>query len=305
MKLTYFQCNIQNFGDDLNAWIWPRLLGDGFFDEDDSELFVGIGSIIYDNYPPEARKIVVGSGYGGYTPPPDAHDGSWEFAFVRGPRTADTLVIPRDKVVTDGAILLRAVEPPSPGPETPVIFIPHFQSLDRGNWEEACRIAGIRFVSPSGDVETVLSEIRGAKLVITESMHGAIIADALRTPWIAVTPIATDHRFKWTDWAESLDIDLRAHRLFPSTAREAWSTVTGGQGVGRWSRRMGESVFAAPANIALKHAAASALQRLARQEPQLSDDAAVARATERALAAVESVRIRYGRGGGLRGVVAQ
>ncbi len=305
MKLTYFQCNIQNFGDDLNAWIWPQLLGDGFFDEDESELFVGIGSIIYNNYPPEARKIVVGSGYGGYTPPPDAHDGNWEFAFVRGPRTADTLGIPREKAVTDGAILLRAVEPPPPGPETPVIFIPHFQSLDRGNWEETCRIAGIRFVSPSCDVETVLSEIGGAKLVITESMHGAIVADALRTPWVAVTPIATDHRFKWVDWAESLDIDLRAHPLFPSSAREAWSTLTGGQGFGRWSRRVGESVFAAPANIALKHAAASALQRLAQQEPQLSDDGAVSRATERALAAVEAVRIRHGRSNGLPGVATR
>ena len=289
MKLTYFRCNIPNFGDDLNAWIWPRLLEDGFLDEDDSELFVGIGSIIYDNYPAEARKIVVGSGYGGYTPPPDVHDGSWEFAFVRGPRTADRLGIPRDAAITDGAILLRAVELPPAGPESPVVFIPHFQSLDRGNWEETCGIAGIRFVDPSSDVETVLAAIRGAKLVITESMHGAIVADALRTPWIAVTPIAPVHRFKWTDWADSLDIDLRAHRLFPSSVREAWSTLTGCQGVGRWSRMAGNSALAVPVETGLKHAAAAALQRLAREEPQLSSDLSVTRATERALAAVKAV----------------
>lgn len=293
MKLTYFKCKRPNFGDDLNAYIWPRLLGDGFFDDDGREFFVGIGSIIYDTYPREARKIVVGSGYGGYTGPPDVHDGSWEFAFVRGPRTADVLGIPREKVVTDGAVLLRAVELPPAAAETPVVFIPHFQSLDRGNWKETCAIAGIRFVDPSGDVETVLAEIRGARMVITESMHGAIVADALRTPWVAVTPIAKEHRFKWRDWAESLDIPLRAHTLFPSTTREAWSALSGGQGMGRTTRRFDRSAVVAPLNLALRHAAARALQRLVRQEPQLSADAAIARATERALAAVEAVRRRH------------
>ena len=293
MKLTYFKCNIPNFGDDLNAYIWPRLLKDDFFDEDERELFVGIGSIIYDNYPQQALKIVVGSGYGGYTPPPDVHDGSWEFAFVRGPRTAEVLNIPRDNVVTDGAILLRAVELPTASPETPAIFIPHFQSLDRGNWKEVCAIAGIRFVDPTSDVETVLAEIQGARLVITESMHGAIVADALRTPWVAVTPIAKAHRFKWWDWADSLGIPLRAHKLFPSTTREAWSALFGTQGMGRRSRAFDRSPVAVPLNLGLKHAAARALQQLARQEPQLSDDAVIARATERAVAAVETGRLRH------------
>lgn len=290
MKLTYFKCKRPNFGDDLNAYVWPRLLGDGFFDDDERELLVGIGSIIYDTYPKEARKIVVGSGYGGYTGPPDVHDGSWEFAFVRGPRTADILGIPREKVVTDGAVLLRMVDLPVPAPETPVVFIPHFQSLSRGNWEETCATAGIRFVDPSGDVESVLAQIRGARMVITESMHGAIVADALRTPWVAVTPIAREHRFKWWDWAESLDIPLRAHALFPSTTREAWSALSGGQGMGRKSRAFDRSVAAAPFNLALKHAAARGLQRLAGQEPQLSADAVIARAAERAIAAVEAIR---------------
>lgn len=293
MKLTYFQCKIPNFGDDLNAYVWHRLMGEDFFDEDESELFVGIGSIIYDNYPKEATKIVVGSGYGGYTGAPDVHDGSWEFAFVRGPRTADVLNIPRENVVTDGAVLLRAIDPPKPRNTGRPIFIPHFQSLDRGNWKETCRLAGIPFVDPSDTVENVVGAIRGASVVITESMHGAIVADALRTPWVAVTPIAKEHRFKWHDWAESLDIRLRPHRLFPSSSREAWSAVTGGQGQGRRSRQFDRSAFAVPVNYGLKHAAARALQRLAEQEPQLSADTTIARATERAVGAVEGVRRRH------------
>lgn len=293
MKLTYFKSKVPNFGDDLNAYVWPRLLGPNFFDEDESKLFVGIGSIIYDTYPKTAKKIVMGSGYGGYTAAPDVHDGSWEFAFVRGPRTADVLRIPREKAITDGAILLRLLQLPASARGSAVIFIPHFHSLDRGNWKKVCDMAGIRFVDPTGTVETTLSEIRGARMVITESMHGAIVADALRKPWVAVTPIAHEHRFKWKDWAESLNIPLRAHTLFPSTVREAWSLLSGGQGWGRRSRKLAASPAARPVNWALKHAAARGLQRLAAQEPQLSSDAEISRATERAAAAVEAVRLEH------------
>ena len=45
MNLTYFKADIGNFGDDLNLWLWPQLLGS--FDEYPANLyFVGIGSIL-------------------------------------------------------------------------------------------------------------------------------------------------------------------------------------------------------------------------------------------------------------------
>lgn len=290
MKLTYFKCKVSNFGDDLNAYLWPKLMGPDFFDDDDTELFVGIGSILYDTYPVSSIKHVFGSGYGGYTAPPDIRDGSWRIAFLRGPRTAAILGAGLEKVVTDGAILLRLAHLPPPGRETGIVFIPHFHSLDRGNWLEVCALAGVRFVDPTASVETVLDEIRGASKVICESMHGAIVADALRVPWVAVKPIAHEHHFKWLDWADSLDIPLRQHALRPSTVREAWSSLTGGQGWGRASRRLGESRAAAPMNRAFKHIAARGLQRVAAEEPQLSGDAEILRATERAAEAVDALR---------------
>src|SRR3954452_23726667 len=102
MKLTYYKGEIQNFGDELNTYIWPHLLRPDFFDDNSQELFIGIGSILYDWYPRSTRKIVVGSGYAGYTPPPDVHDGTWDIVFVRGPRTAKILGIGAEKAVCDG-----------------------------------------------------------------------------------------------------------------------------------------------------------------------------------------------------------
>ena len=59
MKLVFFRGKVPNFGDELNLYVWPALLPAGFLDEDEDELFVGIGSIIGDHLPAHARKYVM------------------------------------------------------------------------------------------------------------------------------------------------------------------------------------------------------------------------------------------------------
>lgn len=288
MKLTYFTGTAPNFGDALNPWLWPRLLPKGFLDANEDELFLGIGSILWDHYPKHARKIVMGSGYGGYAAAPDVHDGIWEVAFVRGPRTAAYLQLPPEKAICDSAVLVRTVELPRPASDIGVAFMPHYHSFSRADWERVCRRAGIRLIDPRDPVEKVLSEIRGARILITEAMHGAIVADALRTPWLAALPIHAENQGKWLDWSESLGLELRRHPLQPASLLETYIAATGGRRYyeGR-ARRWSESVVARPANHMLVEIAARHLRKLSSQEPQLSRDDRIGEATERAQAAVE------------------
>ena len=283
MKLTYFKGHVPNFGDELNPYLWPRLIPQDLLDEDENELFVGIGSLLLDHMPRQPRKYVVGSGYAGYTRPPDLHDGSWDVIFVRGPRTAATLDLPPDKAICDSAVLLRALDLPAPAENVGIAFMPHYHSFNRGHWAEACRLAGVRLIDPRDDVEKVLAEIRGARMLITEAMHGAIVADALRTPWLAVNPIHPENQAKWLDWAEALDLDLRRQPLRPTSLLELYIGRTGGRRyyegrATRWSR----SALAGPANRFLTQLAAQHLQRLSRSEPQLSRDNRISDAGERA-----------------------
>ena len=55
MKLFYYQDPGGNFGDDLNAWLWPRLIPE-LLDGDEGSLFVGIGSILDRRIPRGAAK---------------------------------------------------------------------------------------------------------------------------------------------------------------------------------------------------------------------------------------------------------
>lgn len=288
MKLTYFKVDPPNFGDELNTYLWPKILPEGFLDDDENELFLGIGSILLDYMPRKPRKYVIGSGYARYTKPPDIHDGTWDVVFVRGPRTAAELGLPPEKAICDAAVLLHELEAPLPEPKMPVAFMPHYESLERGHWVDVCRLAGIPLIDPRNDVEQVLAQIRGTRMLVTEAMHGAIVADALRTPWVAVRPVNTVHHHKWHDWADSLSIDLRTHALFPSSTLETYTVLTRGRGeVSGRAGRLGRSALAAPANLALTHLAAERLRRIARSEPQLSRDEKIATVAERAMTCLD------------------
>ena len=51
-----------NFGDDLNRWLWSRLLG-STVEADDEVYFAGVGTVISKGLlPPNRRYIVLGSG---------------------------------------------------------------------------------------------------------------------------------------------------------------------------------------------------------------------------------------------------
>ena len=288
MKLTFYRGSEPNFGDELNALLWDHLLPAGFLDQSEDELFLGIGSIIWDFLPKAAVKHVIGSGYGGYTPPPNVHDGSWNIVWVRGPQTAKTLGINPDLAITDAAVLLRTIPLPDPATGVDVAFMPHFQSVARGDWAKVCETAGITYLDPRADPMTLIAQIRGARLVLTEAMHGAIVADALRTPFIPFVPHHPDHRAKWEDWSTSLQIELRSQPLPVSSAIELYFNLTGAQGLGKHSRWLRDHAALRPLHSALSDRAARLLTHIAATVPPLlSDDTQIIRATARCLDALE------------------
>jgi hypothetical protein len=205
VKLFYYQDHIGNFGDDLNAWLWPRLIPDLL--DDDEPLFVGIGSILDRRIPQGPRKVVFGTGVGyGLLP---VLDETWQICCVRGPLTAKALGLPPELGVTDPAVLVSRVRTPGTARTYKVSFIPHFRTPAHAvamgiDLERICTQAGIHYVNPCGPVEEVLDGIERSSKVIAEAMHGAIVADALRVPWVPVQLSDRILHLKWEDWCQSL-----------------------------------------------------------------------------------------------------
>lgn len=211
-----------NFGDQLNPWIWPRLLP-GIFEgecfhsstqklqnEKENSLFLGIGTILNNNVPMRPLKAVFGTGFG-YGKIATIDD-KWKFYCVRGPLSAKALGLASKLAITGSAALLRVVELPKVSKlQHKFSFMPHFHSHKFNNYilEKICEVVDINYIEPTGDVEAVFEGILSSEVVIAEAMHGAIVADALRIPWIQVKTDDFILEFKWQDWCQSLGLDYQ------------------------------------------------------------------------------------------------
>lgn len=212
MKLIYFKGSRPNFGDDLNAILWPQLIPE-FFDEDGDEGFLGIGTIIGMRFAPVKKLHVFSSGVG--------YD-SIEFGAdlrkvwcVRGPYSAKHLGLEPRHALTDGGILAPLILKKPDQPANDICVVPHWETLSEGDWGLACRLAGMRLVNPMQEASVAVESIISARLVLTESLHGAIIADAYGIPWIPFTTTSNFSLFKWRDWTSSVQIRLRLGHVPP------------------------------------------------------------------------------------------
>jgi len=266
MRLYYYKGpgGVGNFGDELNPYLWDRLLPD--LDQRGSPdwLFVGIGTLLNDRLPKASRTMVFGSGvgYGTGVPTPDS---SWQIYFVRGPRSAAALGLPPHFGLTDPAILVSRVWRERLATRTRCSFMPHFYNAN--SWIESfCQEKEIEYIDPRWPVETVLRAITETRVLLAEAMHGAIVADALRVPWIPVCSAPGVLTFKWLDWCDSIGLPYS-----PQSTASLWAPSREG--------RLGSARAWAKATIV-----GHQLRRIARTvRPCLSSD----RTSQDLLAAVE------------------
>lgn len=195
---------VPNFGDVLNNYLWQPYFGE-FIGRDDNILMMGIGTLLGHKRNNEGPVIVCGSGSGYGGDFSQITNPSWKFFFVRGPLTAGVLGLPESMAITDPAILTPEIFPPAPKTEK-IIFVPHWETSLNPLWKTVCKHAGVEYIDPLGDIADIMKAISGAKLVIAEAMHAAIIADSYRVPWVSVSTTRRINAFKWQDWAKSLNM---------------------------------------------------------------------------------------------------
>jgi succinoglycan biosynthesis protein ExoV len=171
-------------------------------------------------------------------------------------------------------------------------FMPHFESAADGAWRQAAQAASVTLIDPRDDTAAILAAIGRCRVLLSEAMHGAIVADAMRVPWVALRPLMPIHRAKWHDWADALDMQVHFQALAASTLPErlrATPIVRFHRG-----RRLLQSVSARLAVIARSRfvdRAASALATAARAPAQLSPDAALDRCRARMMERIHALAL--------------
>ncbi|EUB97757.1 polysaccharide pyruvyl transferase [Rhizobium sp. CF080] len=313
MKAYYWESHHGNFGDDLNLWLWDALLP-GFRDVHPDTLLVGVGTVLNPILLPAGqKKLVIGSGYG-YGTPPDVSDPSeWDIRAVRGPLTAAKLGLSPDKAITDPAAMIADMPEFRNLPKIhKKTFIPHWESAEFGMWNAVCEPVGLTYLDPRGEAKSVIRHIAQSELIIAESMHGAILADAFRVPWVAVSSSRSINNFKWNDWAASVGTTYEPRYVPVSTRAEAvakrsrfWGISFDGQQPAHQAapdahsgevltrtspsqtglRGMAKQFLAAPSVLALWQAS--------RAEARLSPDETLAQRKEKFRMMLEGIRRDY------------
>lgn len=260
MKAYYWKSKLPNFGDDLNEWLWDAL-DPAFPLVANDVVFLGVGTILRAGLPQGRTRIVFSSGAGYDTLPEDVRSPAWHIHALRGPLTVRALGLDGDAagavrgggaiITGDGALLLQTLPEFRLPRGDRTIFVPHWASSST-LYERACAQAGIDYVSPTGACKSVIRRIVTARLVLAESMHAAIIADAFRVPWVPVFTSGEINSFKWLDWALSVDAPFQPLTIVnPSLDSRVREILLGLQGK-RYATVGGRDVAAADAEMVLR-----------------------------------------------------
>ena len=223
MSIFYYKTKVGNIGDDLNAWLWPQLINQQVTD---NYPFVGIGSILTKSMEndfqatPGKRIIPLGTGIRGFDSLPHT---SIDFnnGFFRGPISSLAMTGTLEHYITDGAYALRQLKDfdkyLSIDKKYEVSFMPYLRTSGLLPWKKICDKLGVHYISPHPEegIESTLKEIAASKHIITEAMHGAILADIFRVPFQRVMFAA--HHFegssvaalKWNDWCRSVEMTIQ------------------------------------------------------------------------------------------------
>lgn len=196
MVIQYCHIEGGNFGDDLNTLLWPRLFPD-LAQLKDRVLFYGIGTLLDGRHNTRVKKVVLGTGIGQARAA--MTDPNWDFRWVRGPQSAREFNLPGKLALGDSAWLWPGLAGGSDA-QGPIGLIPHYATWDSYDWTEVAAQAGMMAINPRQSPVAVMAQMRQCSRILTESLHGAICADAMGIPWAACILAHRFNDFKWQDW---------------------------------------------------------------------------------------------------------
>ena len=216
MKLHFW--NGPNFGDQLNLYIFPELFPDLLSAAEDGRLLCGIGSIIEENLIPDGQNIII-FGSGMRYPIYKGDRTGWDIRFLRGPLSANCLSRPND-YIADAAYCLSLIDDfktltCASKKKYKTSLIPYFSYAPLFPWQRVCNLVGVNYIDPTGHPKDIIKEVLSSEQIIAGAMHGAIVADVCRVPWIRLrmdqfpTENSLTTEFKWADWM--LSLGLKTH----------------------------------------------------------------------------------------------
>lgn len=216
----------ENFGDQLSPRLIAALFGvrvtHASFSTAD---LVSVGSLLESlaRSSNHLRPHVWGTGFieaGGHWDGPEIVPNA-----VRGELTLERLSNQLEGPVAlgDPGLLAPLAFPRAPAPAAaPISVVPHYVDFDDPQVREATEgRSDVRVINVRHDVETVVSQIAGSRLVLSSSLHGLIVADAYGVPnqWTPISERLIGGSYKFEDYYSAFDLSPAPMTLSNAIAR--------------------------------------------------------------------------------------
>jgi pyruvyltransferase len=190
-----------NFGDDINPLLFARISGRRIrlSRRRLGPHVLGMGSVLrFANH----YSVVLGSGL--LRPQEHPIDARATIVAVRGELSLDRVPAPDGVLLGDPMVLAADLLPAKPEKACRYGFVPHVRSV--GCWKADCRGRHL-IIDPGLDPLRVVQMIASCEVVISQSLHGLVAADALGVPnvWIAPSTRMAGGDFKFRDYFSTLD----------------------------------------------------------------------------------------------------
>jgi len=241
-----------NFGDDINPTFFSLVSGQcaRFASDRRQPHLLGAGSILERATP---TSVVCGSGL--LQSPQRRVTPQSTLVAVRGERSLEAFS-PRGDVFLGDPIVLVDAWATRGERRHRFGLVPHVRSVSR--WRQR-NTRGLHLIDPGLPPWQVVEEIGACEIVLSQSLHGLIVADALGVPnvWIAPSRDRVGDRFKFDDYFSTLDV---AKECVPESRDvfEAPGSFAAGIGRYRYSKAEYRGVLArACAEFAARSAAAA------------------------------------------------
>lgn len=189
-----------NFGDDINPTFFQKVAGlpARLATTRSTPHVLGAGSILGKATP---DSIVCGAGF--LAAPASPLMRPRELVAVRGVLSLAAVRGGESTLLGDPLVLIDSLVRPVPKRQR-FGFVPHVTSVDR--WRSGS--CGRRLViDPAADPWKVVEAIGSCEVVLSQSLHGLIVADALGVPnvWVGPSDEMVGGRFKFDDYFSTLE----------------------------------------------------------------------------------------------------
>lgn len=222
----FWHIGTPNFGDDINPDIFGRISGRTVRLQTDRSRphFLGMGSILEKA---TEDSTVIGAGF--LRRPEAPFRVSARYVAVRGRLSRECVRAEGPVLLGDPMVLLDRVFKFAGRKTCPIGVVPHVSEVSA--FRKICP-EGVKVIDPADAPWSVIEEIAACERIMSQSLHGLIVADALEIPniWLAPSVSMAGGDFKFLDYFSTLDSAKRPH----APTKELFSSPPPEFSVGRY-----------------------------------------------------------------------